>query len=465
MTQSTEVFTQPIPPKRLEPTETGAFLVELADIVVSNRARKEMGDLVELASQINETGLIHPPVVRKLQDGKFELLAGERRLRAMLILGWKRCPVTVKPEGIDNDLYCKLVELTENVGRKDYDPVERALNMEQIHKIRQKMQGEGGSGLSTGWSAKDTAKSLRYSETQVGKNLKLARFIGLNPDQKEAFRKLDLNTAVRRIGQDQHVKKVEARIEAGDLVVNSMILQGDARVLVKDLPSNSVDLYLTDGPFGLEEIQSSLGQTKGSSATYTALLGESDNMTLEGCLALYRELVPEVFRVLKPSSHIYMFCSGELQLRLIPLLQTTGFEINENVLIWDKGKTTTPFKGLEYPSVYEPIIFGHKPPRSKHLSMPDCSNILRFPAIHSSKKIHRFQKPVDLVAHLIKNSSVPGDTVLDTFAGSGVVPRVAKELKRNAIGFELDQANWLRAQMVLLHGVQKARELLSGEPA
>ena len=89
--------------------------VPLSSIRVGKRHRKDLGDVRALAQSIAEIGLLHPPVIRP--DGL--LIAGERRLRAVKLLGWKRVPVTV----LDLD---KIVrgEAAENIFRQDFRPSE-----------------------------------------------------------------------------------------------------------------------------------------------------------------------------------------------------------------------------------------------------------------------------------------------------------------------------------------------------
>ena len=89
--------------------------VRIADIRIGERHRKDMGDIEGLARSIDEIGLLHPVVVRP--DGT--LVAGERRIKACLLLGWQDIPVTV----IDLDAIVR-GECDENQKRKDWTPTE-----------------------------------------------------------------------------------------------------------------------------------------------------------------------------------------------------------------------------------------------------------------------------------------------------------------------------------------------------
>jgi ParB family chromosome partitioning protein len=63
----------------------------IAEIIVGDRHRKDLGDIEGLAASIEDIGLLHPIIVD--QDG--QLLAGGRRLVACKLLGWSEIPVTV----------------------------------------------------------------------------------------------------------------------------------------------------------------------------------------------------------------------------------------------------------------------------------------------------------------------------------------------------------------------------------
>ena len=67
--------------------------MNINDVVIGNRTRKEMGDIKALAASIAERGLLHPIVVNE----KNKLIDGMRRLKACRSLGWENVPVHVVP--------------------------------------------------------------------------------------------------------------------------------------------------------------------------------------------------------------------------------------------------------------------------------------------------------------------------------------------------------------------------------
>ncbi|MBP5308752.1 MAG: ParB/RepB/Spo0J family partition protein [Clostridia bacterium] len=106
--------------------------LNIADVYPNpDQPRKTFDDssLAELADSISEHGVIMPVVVHKTENGKFMIIAGERRWRASRIAGKKTIPAIVKNY---TDKQIKEVSLIENLQREDLNPIEAALAMRQL---------------------------------------------------------------------------------------------------------------------------------------------------------------------------------------------------------------------------------------------------------------------------------------------------------------------------------------------
>src|SRR5690242_21964664 len=79
--------------------------------------------LHELAASIREVGVLQPLVVRPLSEGRFELIAGERRLRAARLAGLRQVPIIIRST---SDQAALEIALIENIQREDIGPMERA---------------------------------------------------------------------------------------------------------------------------------------------------------------------------------------------------------------------------------------------------------------------------------------------------------------------------------------------------
>ncbi|MDP6922941.1 MAG: ParB/RepB/Spo0J family partition protein [Lutibacter sp.] len=85
--------------------------------------------LHELADSIKELGVIQPITVRKMAGNKFQLVSGERRLRASKSIGNTTIPAFIR---IANDQEMLEMALVENIQRKDLDPIEIALSYQRL---------------------------------------------------------------------------------------------------------------------------------------------------------------------------------------------------------------------------------------------------------------------------------------------------------------------------------------------
>ena len=84
--------------------------------------------LAELKASISENGLLQPLVVRAIEDG-FELVAGERRFRALRDLGWETAPAVLREF---SDEAMLVLALVENLQRENLNAIEEALAFQQL---------------------------------------------------------------------------------------------------------------------------------------------------------------------------------------------------------------------------------------------------------------------------------------------------------------------------------------------
>ncbi len=87
--------------------------------------------LKELADSIREHGVIQPIIVRHINDGAYELVAGERRWRAAQIAGLKKIPVVIKELSNEKSLEIALIE---NLQRENLNPVESAQGYQRLRE-------------------------------------------------------------------------------------------------------------------------------------------------------------------------------------------------------------------------------------------------------------------------------------------------------------------------------------------
>ncbi|MDH6269349.1 ParB family chromosome partitioning protein [Rhizobium sp. SG_E_25_P2] len=113
-------------------------------------------ELQDLASSIRQHGIVQPVVVRPMPDGKFEIIAGERRWRAAQLSGLVDIPVIIRD--VDDRTALELA-IVENVQRSDLNPIEEAMGYDQL--IAEHGYTQNDLGEIIGKSRSHVANSLR----------------------------------------------------------------------------------------------------------------------------------------------------------------------------------------------------------------------------------------------------------------------------------------------------------------
>ena len=118
-------------------TQSGVIAADRDEIDVNNisanpkqpRTVFDEDQLTELALSIKEVGLLQPPVVRSIGNGKYQLIMGERRFRAAKLAGLKSIPVIIRQTSDDQLLREALVE---NIHRSQLNPLEEGAAYQQL---------------------------------------------------------------------------------------------------------------------------------------------------------------------------------------------------------------------------------------------------------------------------------------------------------------------------------------------
>lgn len=196
--------------------------------------------------------------------------------------------------------------------------------------------------------------------------------------------------------------------------------QGDCLELMKNIPDGSVDLVLTDPPYGMA-FKSNYRKEK-----YNEIQNDKSLEWLE-------RYISECYRVLKNNSAIYCFCSWH-NVDVFKQAIEKKFKI-KNILIWEKNNTSMGDLKGSYAHKYEMIIFAHK--GRKLLNGFRYADIIK--ANRTGNKNHPTEKPVDLLKTFICNSTDENAVVFDGFMGSGSTGVACVNTNRRFIGIELDE--------------------------
>lgn len=135
--------------------------------------------LKELSDSIKEHGLIQPLLVRPLDDGSYQIVAGERRWRASRMAGLEKIPVVIKELSDDETMQLALIE---NLQREDLNPVEEALGYKKLMD-------------TLGLTQEQAAAKVGKSRPAVANALRL---LALDSDETEALKNGEISSGHAR---------------------------------------------------------------------------------------------------------------------------------------------------------------------------------------------------------------------------------------------------------------------------
>lgn len=238
---------------------------------------------------------------------------------------------------------------------------------------------------------------------------------------------------------------------------NIKIYHGDCRDILGTMEDRSVDLVLTDPPYGNNNNLNDLAARReaalgiGPPGPPRPIANDSEDEANDLVMFLFSQSQ----RLLVMGGCCCCCCCGggpNPQFARWALWMDEFLEFKQMV-IWDKGGLGM---GWHYRRSYEVILVGEKPGAPcKWYGGNTTSNLIRINKIIPQKQDHPTPKPVGLMRKFIELHTLPGDLVLDPFCGAGPTLLAAKETGRAAIGIELEEkycemaANRLRQGVLL----------------
>lgn len=193
------------------------MLVNIGKVTVGKRIRKDYGDITSLADDIEDRGLINPPVVTP----DYELIAGERRLRALKKLDYKQIEVRVMSvEDYEHQLQ---IEISENEERKDFTYSEKMDYAKQLERIEAKKarerQKQNIKLKDLGPEAKGQTRDIVGEAVGFGsgRTYGRAKYIYENADE-ETIKKVDSGEKSIRKTYDE-LRPAKKKVEVPDMKV------------------------------------------------------------------------------------------------------------------------------------------------------------------------------------------------------------------------------------------------------
>ncbi len=150
------------PNKEEKNNNSGVMEVDIEEISPNPdqpRSNFQEDELEELSHSIEKDGLIQPILVRETDDGKYQIIAGERRWQASKLAGIKKIPIQIK--NVDDGKALELA-LIENIQRSDLNPIEEAYGYKRLMESQKMSQADIAQAVSKGRST--IANALRLLE-------------------------------------------------------------------------------------------------------------------------------------------------------------------------------------------------------------------------------------------------------------------------------------------------------------
>lgn len=200
------------------------------------------------------------------------------------------------------------------------------------------------------------------------------------------------------------------------------IYHGDSLDVLRTLPDASVDAVVTDPPYGID-YQSGRVEKERRRARIA-------NDTQPFVWWLY-----DAFRVTRDGGALICFCRWDVQEAFRAAIEWAGFTVKSQV-IWDRKHHGMGDLHASFAPMHDVVWFATKGDFRFPAGRP--VSVVSSPRLDGAELQHPNQKPVELMAYLVRSVARAGSTVLDPFMGSGSTVVAAVQEGCNAIGIELD---------------------------
>ncbi|MEN9432869.1 MAG: hypothetical protein RLZZ422_458 [Pseudomonadota bacterium] len=208
------------------------------------RTYMDQAALQELAASIKSQGLIQPVVVRRLESGKYELIAGERRWRACQIAGLTDIPAVVRDIP---DQAAAALSLIENIQRQDLNAIEEANALKRLID-------------EFGLTHQQTADAVGRSRAAITNQLRL---IELPDNLKSMLERNELSSGHARALLSLKDQKQQSRL-AERIVTQQLSVRVTEQLVKQTLETKPTQVLSTKPDVNIRALQDSLAETLGA---------------------------------------------------------------------------------------------------------------------------------------------------------------------------------------------------------
>lgn len=467
----------------------------LNEILIKDRQRLDYGDMEALCLSLSTHGIIQPVVITQEK----RLIAGGRRCEAARRLGWTHIAVVYKESLSQDQLH--ILELEENIQRKEMSWQEKALNILTIHELKVKLKAQD----SQTWGCRETGEMLSVSFGHVSYCLTIARFLreelqsSPTPIPEGRFWSCDsLSNAWRlylrdkedaalsilaskhkeanpTIFEEEQVfleefnsvssdnldeersryysnplnppdsfdsywaeKTARASAIQNTIYLSNRLIQGDSISYMLSNPGR-FDHIITDIPYGIDMVMLNQQHPRGQIADLDTVEELHD---VSYNLKLIEAFFPAAFVATKEKSFVITWADQMLWQFMHDCAIKAGFVVQRWPITWHKTSSCMN-QCIAYNTTKntEIAIVCRKPGAT--LAKQPQSSVVSCPRDTLCDSIgHPFAKPFEAWKFLLDMATLEGHTILEPFAGrgSGIISMLM--LNRNPVGVELDTAHY-----------------------
>lgn len=411
--------------------------VPTSKVKVQSRTRTEFGDMEGLIESIKDKGLIQPITI----SSKFELLAGERRLRAAKEAGLKQIPCIIRPASAPIDAL--EVEYIENIFRQDFTFDERALHIKKLH--------DHCAANNIDWSGRKLARLLNRSAMSVARDLKIAQTLSVFPELKNAgsqdealkmIKRLEEGAVVGELRRRQEVSRDRGKMDMLKVAKDNYRI-GDTFKGMAELKTNGYIHFIElDPPYAIELDTAKGGASQRARKGWEA--GDSKAMTQsyneippDKYAAFMQRMANETYRI--ANQHAWMICwFGPTHFELVKgALTKAKWKVADIPGIWVKPSGQTAAPEFNLANCYEPFFICRK--GSPVLTKRGRSNVFDFTPTPPSEKYHPTERPLELMQELLATFSLPTQVCFVPCLGSGVTLRACYLSGLLGFGYDLSK--------------------------
>jgi DNA modification methylase len=378
------------------------------DSLIQHPDNPRRGNVQAIAESLDANQQYEPLVVQ-LSTGR--VLAGNHRLQAAQSLGWDSIDV-VNVDVDDEHALRILLSANRTADLATYD--NQAL-VEQLQALT--------SFVGTGYTDDDLDEildRLREEQAEQERLLNLANREDVVPDPPAEAR----SVAGEIYALGPH------RIMCGDST--------DTKQIAALMDGAQASMLFTDPPYGVSYAAKNEFLNSYDKGNHVQSEIENDHQTPEQMSAFWTEAFTAIRPHVAKGGAYYVTGpqGGDLLLLLLLLLalRDSGFPLR-HMLIWAKNNHVLGRSDYHYK--HEPLIYGWVDGSHKFYGPPGETSLWEIARPHESK-LHSTMKPVELMERALTNSSKPGDSVLDPFAGSGSTIIAAEQTGRVCYACEID---------------------------